>query len=223
MASRTRTSKPAATITPTAATKAAAATVPSLARKLGTRNSQAPTPTAASEPSTAEEGVTLNCLMNARYHGAREAFLDAIHRWFMFGVIISGAGAVSGLFLQFPTVNPILGAVAAILGAADLAFDLSNRARTHALMKRRYFELLSDLRDGQKTIGQVEACTHRYSADEEPAYQALLMGSWNAAQQMVYGSRAQLLDIPTMHRWLQNFWRFEGREYDDRVDPKPST
>ncbi|MGX9574353.1 hypothetical protein [Mesorhizobium sp. f-mel] len=210
MASRTRTTESAAT-----ASETLAASVSTVAREHG---SQAAASTAASEPSAAEAGVTLNCLMNARYHGAREAFLDAIHRWFMFGVIIAGAGAVSGLFQQYPLVNPILGAVAAILGAADLAFDLSNRARTHALMKRRYFELLSDLRDGQKTVDQVEACTHRYSADEEPAYQALLMGSWNAAQQMVYGSRAELLRIPAMHRCLQNFWRFEGTEYSYRDD-----
>ncbi|RWO89566.1 MAG: hypothetical protein EOQ96_05240 [Mesorhizobium sp.] len=154
--------------------------------------------------------------MNARYHGAREAFLDAIHRWFMFGVVICGAGAVSALFAEVPYVNLVLGTVAAILGAADLAFDLSNRARTHSLMKRRYFELLSDLRDGQKTLAQVEACTHRYSADEEPAYYALLMGSWNAAQQMVYGKEAELLRIPWTHRWLQNFWRYEGTEYQTR-------
>ncbi|MBZ9858558.1 hypothetical protein [Mesorhizobium sp. CA12] len=180
-------------------------------------------PGAASEPKADEEGVTLNCLMNARYHSAREAFLDAVHRWFMFGVIISGAGAVSGLFEEaIPNFNIICGVVAAVLGAADLAFDLSNRARMHALMKRRYFELLSDLRDGQKTISQAEACTHRYSADEEPAYNALLMASWNAAQQSVYGERAALLDIPRSHRWLQNFWRYEGTDYSYRESPKPS-
>jgi hypothetical protein len=211
MGSRTRTAKSASATTPTvkAGTGASATAI---TRQHGGQATASTIP----EPQTGEEGITLNCLMNARYHGAREAFLDTIHRWFMFGVIICGAGAVSALFSEIPFVNTVLGTVAAILGAADLAFDLSNRARTHALMKRRYFELLSDLRDGQKTIAQVEACTHRYSADEEPAYYALLMGSWNAAQQMVYGNEAELLQIPWWHRMLQNFWRYEGREYQSR-------
>ena len=214
MASRTRTDKAAAATT-TEAT-AAGSTV-TIAREGTGRNSKAP------ESATAEEGINLNCLMNARYHSAREAFLDAVHRWFMFGIIIAGAGAVSGLFEQLvPNFNVICGAVAAVLGAADLAFDLSNRARTHSLMKRRYFELLSDLRDGQKTLAQVEACAHRYSADEEPAYHALLMGSWNAAQQMMYGERAELVKIPASHRLLQNWWRYEGQDYPYRDDPNPS-
>jgi len=29
--------------------------------------------------------------MNARYHATREAFLDNVHRWFMFTVIALGA------------------------------------------------------------------------------------------------------------------------------------
>lgn len=151
--------------------------------------------------------------MNARYHSAREAFLDAVHRWFMFGVIASGASAVAFVFRDNPGIYPWLSVAAALFGAADLTFDLSNRARSHALMKRRYFELIADMRDGLKSVEQADACTHRYSADEEPAYHALLMGSWNAAQEMVYGEKADRLKIPFHHRLFQNWWRFEGRTY----------
>lgn len=166
----------------------------------------------APEPATAAS-VEINCLMNARYHSAREAFLDTVHRWFMFSIVLTGATAISGLFDGVPQINVIFGAIAALLGAADLALDLSNRARTHALMKRRYFELLADMRDGYKTIEQAQACCHRYSADEEPAYQALLMGSWNAAQEMLFGDQAQLVKIPYRHRLLQNIRRYESRTY----------
>jgi hypothetical protein len=158
--------------------------------------------------------------MNARYHASREAFLDAVHRWFMFAVIVCGAGSVVGAFQWVPHVGAALGAFAAAFGAADLSFDLSNRARNHALMKRRYFELLADLRDGTKTLDAAQACLHRYCADEEPAFHALLMGSWNAAQEMVYGEDARLLDIPKSHRRFQNFWRFEGFDYPLRA-PHP--
>src|SRR5579884_708661 len=37
------------------------------------------------------DAVTVSCLANALYHGAREAWLDTAHRWFMFFVIVLGA------------------------------------------------------------------------------------------------------------------------------------
>jgi hypothetical protein len=83
---------------------------------------------------------TVNCLMNAQYHASREAFLDGVHRWFMFGVIIASAGSIAATAKTFFSVNWIelvLAALAATIGTLDLVFDLSNRARTHALMKRR--------------------------------------------------------------------------------------
>lgn len=163
--------------------------------------------------SSSAEAVEINCLMNARYHSARESFLDAVHRWLMLLIIISGAGAVLALLPERSFWPTVLSAAAAVMAALDLTFDLSNRARAHALMRRRYFELLADLRDGVKTVAQAEACCHRFSADEEPAYHALLMGSWNAAQRALYGDGAELLWIPHRHRWLQHLKHYEGRDY----------
>jgi len=200
MASRSRTD----TATTAATTAAGTTTTEPKTRKRGR---------GAASVSEAAEAVEVNCLMNARYHSGREAFLDATHRWFMFCVVAAGAGAVTGVLDTIPYSQALLGCIAALLGAADLAFDLSNRAKSHALMKRRYFELLADMREGRKTPADVEACSHRYSADEEPAFHALLMSAWNAAQCMVYGNDAQKAHIPRHHRWLQNVWRFEGRTY----------
>lgn len=205
MGSRTRTDE--ATAVATAATGAESST------KAGTRRRR------ETSVASTSQAVELNCLMNARYHSSREAFLDSVHRWFMFGVVLTGAGAISGLFDWLPSISTWFGAVAALLGAADLAFDLSNRARTHSLMKRRYFELMADMRDGFKTADEAEACTHRFSADEEPAFHALLMASWNAAQEMVYGASAAKLKIPAWHRWFQNVFRFEGTNYPSLSPP----
>ena len=131
----------------------------------------------------------------------------------MFGVIALGAGAVLSLLPANYNWSGVCSAGAAILGALDLTFDLSNRARAHSLMKRRYFELLGDLADSTKTPREVEAYLHRYSADEEPAYHALLAASWNAAQDMIYGDDALEYDIPKWHRRFQNFVRREGVRY----------
>lgn len=157
------------------------------------------------------DGFRCICLMNARYHSTREAFLDTVHRWLMFGIIVFGASSVID-FLR-PWTKVAFGALAAIFGALDLVFDLSNRARAHALMKRRYFELLADIAEGHKNVTEGYACMHRFSADEEPAYHALINACWNAAQEMVYGSKAEKYEIGWFKTCCKNLFRFEGSNF----------
>src|SRR5271170_3388341 len=90
------------------------------------------------------DGLRCDLLMNARYHASREAFLDTVHRFLMFMIIILGAAAVTEL-VNAPWLKGAFAASAVVFAAFDLTADLSNRARCHALMKRRYFELLADL------------------------------------------------------------------------------
>ncbi|MFA6021352.1 MAG: hypothetical protein WC722_13895 [Rhodospirillales bacterium] len=153
------------------------------------------------------------CLLNTRYHEAREAFLDSTHRWLMFFVIVFGSGAVvaAGLELGLPKwINAFLGASSAVFGALDLAFDLTNRARNHALMKRRYYELLADLKEGKKSKEEAESLLPRYYADEEPSYRALLMLAWNEAQEMIYGDEKRTYIIPPRNRFWKHVFRYEG-------------
>ena len=174
---------------------------------------------------TALTALRCSCLMNARYHASREAFLDNVHRWFMFAVIVLGAGALVDVFPKEADSHGSVGvkeafaASAAVIAALDLTFDLSNRARTHSLMKRRYFELIADLLAGDKTTQQVEACIERFNADEEPAYHALIASSYNAAQEAVYGREAYCYKIPPLHLFCKNFWRFGGTRYDHSTMP----
>jgi hypothetical protein len=186
----------------------------------GAGGSQAAHASAASGPVAASlTALRCSCLMNARYHATREAFLDNVHRWFMFAVIMLGAGALIDIFPHPAApqgsvgLKELFAASAAVIAALDLTFDLSNRARTHSLMKRRYFELIADLVAGDKTVEQVEACIERFNADEEPAYHALVATSYNAAQEMVYGKDAYSYTIPRFHLACKNFWRFGGRTY----------
>lgn len=157
--------------------------------------------------------------MNAHYHAAREAFLDTVHRWFMFGVIIFGAAAIADL-LPHNSSGPLwlknmFAASAALIGALDLTFDLSNRARTHSMMKRRYFELLADLREDQKTSKQVKVCLERYSAEEEPPYRVLLLICWNKAQKEVYGTEAKQFRISRLYRSLKNLLRMPTADFGE--------
>lgn len=173
------------------------------------------------------DGLRVSCLWNAQYHAAREAFLDSVHRWLMFAVIVMGAGA---LFDAAPKeihlatvrigVKESFAALAAVFAALDLTFDLSNRARGHALMKRRYFELLADFNEGKRTLVESQACLHRFSADEEPAYCSLVATSWNAAQEMVFGDNSRKYLVPWHHKMFRNFFRFGASQYE--LAPKSS-
>ena len=72
------------------------------------------------------EGLRCDLFMNARYHASREAFLDTVHRSFMFLIIVLGAAAVTDLLdAEFHWVKGIFAACAVVLAAFDLTADLS--------------------------------------------------------------------------------------------------
>lgn len=195
----------------TAATAGAAPAAPAPAQAHSDAGGQGRTSSAPKAAPTLNQ-VRFKCLMNAQYHAAREAFLDGVHRWMMFAVIVFGAAAVVDAFRDALWIKGVFGAGAAVLGALDLAFDLSNRARNHALLRRRYYELLGDVDEGRMSLVAADACLARLNGEEEPAYHALLNACSEAANIMVYGS-AEGVHIPWWHRLLQNVWRFEGRIY----------
>lgn len=200
--------------TTSAASTPAASTAPNAAAqsaRLDSERRRGPSGTEA-PASAIEDGLRCNLYMNARYHASREAFLDSAHRALMFFIIVLGAAAVTELF-PWAWVKGVCAALAAIFAAFDLTADLSNRARCHALMRRRYFELLADLAAHRYTPEQIEEHMHRYSADEEPAFHALLAVSWNAAQEMVYGDDAHVYQIPRRHRALKNIRRYAAVKY----------
>jgi hypothetical protein len=220
MASSERTASDAPASAATTATSSSAASTEGAAAE-GSGMGPGRNAATSSGAASSLDGFRVDCLMNARYHSAREAFLDGIHRWLMLGIILFGSAAVLNLFGGLPEkygtfLKAVFAALPVVFGTLDLTFDLSNRARIHALMKRRYFELLADVTEGKKTIEQADAAMHRCSADEEPAYHALLATAWNAAQEMVYGERAQHYELWWLIRWSKQFLRFEGSRFPVR-------
>ncbi|MFZ2159325.1 MAG: hypothetical protein WAV72_24830 [Bradyrhizobium sp.] len=140
----------------------------------------------------------------------------------MFAVIALGAGALIDLLPKEHIVSgnglsiglkELFAASAAVIAALDLTFDLSNRARAHAMQKRRYFELLAQLNAGEKTPEQVRVCIDQYSADEEPQYRVMIFACWNAAQLTVYGDDAKRIDIPMFAGWFKNWLRRPSAHY----------
>jgi hypothetical protein len=214
------TTAPAAPAAPTAAASSSATTADAGTGEERRGHGERQLSGAETATQTLKDGLRCDLLMNARYHSVREAFLDSVHRVLMFLIIVLGAAAISNLF-NAPFVKEVFAACAAVFAALDLTADLSNRARQHALMKRRYFEMLADLTTGQSPV-EIEAKMHRCSAEEEPAFHALLSLSWNAAQEMVYGDYADKYPVPLRHRLLKNVRRYAEVSYKPIKGPRPA-
>jgi hypothetical protein len=150
--------------------------------------------------------------MNMDYHGTREAWLDQIHRWLMFVVIAAGASAFVDVWPVMKITGPIIAVVA---GALDLTFDLSNRARTHAMFRRRYGEILSEASRNPDKLLVLQCKLDELSGEEEPPFHAQLALSAMKAQQATYGE----IRDPCMPRWiyrrLANVWRFDGHDFNE--------
>jgi hypothetical protein len=136
----------------------------------------------------------------------------------MFFVIALGGAAITNILPKLTGAEAVLTtdllvATGAVLAALDLTFDLSNRARAHAMMKRRYFELLADLRDGFKSPEHVKVCIERFSADEEPQFRVLFLACWNAAQEAVYGSKRHRYVIGFFSNLFKNWWRRPAADF----------
>lgn len=231
MARSTRTEGAATTRAPAAPTAAGAAPIPAAAASTtaGEKKPRSGAPGSVADPTPVEKR-TVSCLMNAQYHATREAYLDTVHRWFMFLVIILGATALMdalpklvhwlfGVDLEVALVKELCTAGAATLAALDLTFDLSNRARAHAMMKRRYFELLSELRAAKKSPDEVGVCLDLYSAEEEPPYRVLLLSCWNSAQRTVFGRSAKQYQISRWGLFWKNCFRRPAVTYPV-IEPK---
>lgn len=168
-------------------------------------------------PSDTEAPPTLSqirypCLMNMDYHGTREAWLDQIHRWLMFGVIVAGATAFIDAWPSMKLLGPIM---AVVCGSLDLTFDLSNRARLHAMFRRRYSEILSEATMSPDKLIVLRCKLDELSGEEEPPFHAQLALSAIKGQQATYGEITQPCRPPLLFRILANVLRFDGHDFNN--------
>jgi hypothetical protein len=155
----------------------------------------------------------------SRYHQRRRSFFDQVHRWAMFGVIATGSAgfaAVAG--------NPeIFGAASAVIGAADLLWDLSGKARDHEILHRRFVDVLKRIGGVQspdlELVGRIDADLNAIYADEPPVYRALNADCHNQVAQSRLGDRAELLYLSFWRRMTMDLFRFANMRL--RLDDRP--
>lgn len=153
-----------------------------------------------------------------RYHQRRRGFFDAIHNFIMFGVLLSGSAAFGGIF------PAVAGAVAAILGALDLVFQFSHKARDHQSLYQRFSALNIELQAIKAVdivaLEQVERRRLEIEADEPPIYWAL-DADCDSEVCIAWGrdKTAGVIQL-TRNQWIfMNFYRFDRTRFAPRKVP----
>jgi hypothetical protein len=172
----------------------------------------------ATDPPRAIKAAKFSALLNGQYHADREAHLDWWHRLFMFAVILLGASAVIDVLPQWARVTASIGTAA--IGAADLLFDLSVRARNASFLRKSYFEIAAALEEGGIQPDKAEADMLRLAAEEEPPYKAAHALAENWATCAVYGGDEPLpCSVSTWRRLTRNVLHHAGHSFSVNVNP----
>lgn len=150
----------------------------------------------------------IECLRNARYHEDRERFFARIHKAAMFFVVVSGTAAFAWV-----KASAVLGAAVAVVALIDLVFDVSGKARLHASLRRRIYDLLAQLEDKTRTVEQLREQAVRVYADEPPCMYAANIIAFNGAMDFMNRPPAFQYKVEWYHRWFRNVWSFAGTKF----------
>lgn len=167
----------------------------------------------------ARDNLLTTCERSKRYHSARLRFYEATHRWFIFAIVASSAGAIVKLVDDHV---PWLPAVTAALGLFSLVFDLSGKARLHDSLYRRYANLNGRIESfadpKQSDISEWRIEIHGIYADEPPVYRVLHQHCANQVLQALYQDieenatiyKKYYVPLNWYHRWLKNLLPFSN-------------
>ena len=126
---------------------------------------------------------------------ARQRRLDTWSKSANFLVVVLGTTAAADLgrnifSKQFPTMETgstavTIGFVVAVIGALQLVYDWSGRARTHEFLQRRFYEVIARIEErrpeNDEQLAELEAEMVRIYADEPATLRALDAVAYNEA------------------------------------------
>ena len=155
-----------------------------------------------------------DCDRSARYHTARRSFFDKWHRWMMVAVLISGSSAVWVLSSERHEATMFIMLVPALIGAISVVWNLTDKARDHELLARRFYELARSINVQQADEENIEKWRTEILSiyEDEPAvYHALNAECGNAVSQALgFGTRQRVTKLQHM---LRNWYRFSSKDF----------
>jgi hypothetical protein len=197
-----------------AASSSTAATASSSA---GSRGNDAAASRAASSEETAPldplVALQIECVRNARYHEDRELFFSRLHKVTMLIAVLGGAASFA-----FVSQFKIFAALVTIAGVVDLVFDVSGKARSHAALRRRVYDVLAQTEDPTRTLASLKEQAVRIYADEPPTMHAVSALAYNAAMQAFDRPEKYQFPISTWHRALRHWWPFTAEDFKTREE-----
>lgn len=115
------------------------------------------------------DGLIFGIEKSIRYHQRRRAHYEGPHKAVMLGVILTGSAAFANALGH----GAAMGLGAAVLGASDLAFGFSRRARDHEILHRRFTDLAIRARQPGADEQVIERARLEIETDEPPIYWAV--------------------------------------------------
>lgn len=104
--------------------------------------------------------------------------------------------------------------MAVAFATLDLVFNLSDRARTHAFLRRQYFVIAAALERPRANAAKAQADMLKLAAEEEPPYLAAHALAENWATRAVLGPSVPLpCRVGWLRRRLRHFIRFDGQDF----------
>ena len=169
-------------------------------------------------------GFLHDCERCARYHAARRAFFDAWHRWMMVAVLISGSAAIATLTETIGlssawTVGLMF--VPVVVGALNMVWNLTHRARDHEMLARRFYDLAGRInanRADESAVEEWRADLIGINRDEPAAYHALNAECGNAASQALGHGRDTMQRVRWWQQALRHWWRFSPKDFPRNAD-----
>lgn len=175
----------------------------------------------------ARHDLRFSALRNAYYHSARLRHFEALHRWLMFSIVLTGTTGASSLLLQ-GVGDRWLAALTALLATVDLVLDLRGKAQLHDDLKRRYFMLIARMDEEPNAslskIHRWQAKIMKITAEEPVTYRAVDAVAHNEAiDTLGYDDGEKQVLSKSQYRW-RHFTTAQGVTFpykkDDLPDPK---
>jgi hypothetical protein len=161
----------------------------------------------------------IDCLRNARYHEDRERFFARIHKGSMFFVVASGTATFAWI-----RAAAFFAGIITLVGLLDLVFDVSGKARLHASLRRRVYDILAQAEDPTRSLDSLREQAVRVYADEPPCMHAANFIAYNGAMEFLHRPRAFHYKIEWYHRVFRHVWPFPTTDFKTYGDlAKPGT
>jgi hypothetical protein len=161
---------------------------------------------------TGAERTQFECIKNAAYHDDRERHFARLHKFIMFVVVLSGTAAFGAIVGKEGVLASAFALLSTAAGVADLVFDLDGRARLHASLKRRCYDLLARAGLGEDSRAINAAVTRMY-ADEPPTMHSVNSVAFNAAVDALGRPAGQKYVLKPWQSVSRHWWPFRANEF----------